>query len=129
MLSCESIFLVVDPKVSLENFEKKIFHNLFRIILELLNNIKKHAEATEITVLLRCPKTQAESKQSLIVFITDDGKGLTKDELLQMNSRKIRTTKNMHFGIRNIKLRLREIGGTIKYMSDEGEGTTVELDL
>lgn len=46
-----------------------------------------------------------------------------------MNSSKITSIKNLHFGLQNIKLRLNEIGGSIKFISEPGEGTEVEIKI
>lgn len=64
-----------------------------------------------------------------MVFISDDGDGLDSKTLEEMNSKTIASVKNMHFGLQNIKLRLNEIGGTIKFVSEKGEGTEVEIGI
>ena len=64
-----------------------------------------------------------------MVFISDDGNGIEPKLLEQMNSKKITSIKNLHFGLQNIKLRLNEIGGSIKFVSEEGEGTEVEIRI
>lgn len=46
-----------------------------------------------------------------------------------MNSKKIASLKTLHFGLQNIKLRLNEIGGSIKYFSEQGEGTEVQIRI
>ena len=62
-----------------------------------------------------------------MIYVTDDGHGLDLKTLEMMNSRKLTSIKNLHFGLQNIKLRLNEIGGSIKYISEAGEGTEVEI--
>ena len=68
-------------------------------------------------------------KHGLLVFISDDGKGIDSKLLEQMTSSKITSIKNLHFGLQNIKLRLNEIGGSIKFVSEKGEGTEVEIKI
>ena len=68
-------------------------------------------------------------KHGFLVFISDDGKGIDSKLLEQMNSSKITSIKNLHFGLQNIKLRLNEIGGSIKFVSEKGEGTEVEIKI
>ena len=64
-----------------------------------------------------------------MVFVSDDGNGLDEKILDAMNSKRVMSIKNLHFGLQNIKLRLNEIGGTIKYVSEKGEGTEVEISI
>jgi two-component system NarL family sensor kinase len=97
--------------------------------MELLANIEKHSGAGEVTVLIRGPSASDKMQQGLLIFISDDGKGLDSKLLEEMNSTKISSIKNLHFGLQNIKLRLNEIGGSIKFLSEEGEGTEVEIRI
>ena len=121
--------LVITPDADFDSLPQITFHHLFRIIMELLANIEKHSEAEEVTVLIRGPSTADKIRYGLVVFISDDGKGIDSKLLEQMNSSKITSIKNLHFGLQNIKLRLNEIGGTIKYVSEPGEGTEVEIRI
>lgn len=97
--------------------------------MELLTNIEKHSGASEVTLLIRGPSNSDKLKGGLLIFISDDGKGLDSKLLEQMNSTKITSIKNLHFGLQNIKLRLNEIGGNIKYLSEPGEGTEVQIKI
>ena len=65
----------------------------------------------------------------LVIFVTDDGNGVDEKILRAMNSKNVTSIKNQHFGLQNIKLRLNEIGGTIKYFSEKGEGTEVRMRI
>ncbi|MBR1640060.1 MAG: hypothetical protein IJ688_11805 [Treponema sp.] len=119
--------LVITEDADFDVLPQLAFHHLFRIIMELLSNIEKHSGAKEVTVLIRNPSESDRIRRGLMIFITDDGHGLDPKTLEMMNSRKITSIKNLHFGIQNIKLRLNEIGGSIKYFSESGEGTEVEI--
>lgn len=121
--------LVITPDVDFDSLPQITFHHIFRIIMELLTNIEKHARATEVTVLIRNPAASDKFAQGLVIFVSDDGKGLNAKTLEMMNSKKIESVKNMHFGLQNIKLRLKEINGTIKFLSEEGEGTEVKIGI
>lgn len=121
--------LVITTDVDFDSLPQITFHHLFRIIMELLANIEKHAEATEVTVLIRNPAASDKFSQGLVIFVSDDGKGMNAKTLEMMNSKKIGTVKNMHFGLQNIKLRLKEIDGTIKFLSEEREGTEVKIGI
>ena len=124
-----STSLVITPDANFDFLPQIAFHHLFRIIMELLSNIEKHSGASEVTLLIRNPTENEKIHQGLIIYITDDGHGLSAKSLEMMNSKKINSIKNLHFGLQNIKLRLNEIGGSIKYFSEEGEGTEVEIKI
>ena len=95
--------------------------------MELLSNIEKHSGAEEVTILIRNPLASDKIHSGLLIFISDDGRGIDAKILETMNSKKVTSIKNLHFGLQNIKLRLNEIGGSIKYVSEPGEGTEVEI--
>lgn len=119
--------LVIIPDTDFDMLPQLAFHHLFRIIMELLSNIEKHSGAEEVTILLRNASANDNIHRGLMIYVTDDGHGLDLKTLEMMNSRKLTSIKNLHFGLQNIKLRLNEIGGSIKYISEAGEGTEVEI--
>ncbi len=121
--------LVITPDADFDSLPQISFHHIFRIIVELLANIEKHSGAGEVTLLIRNPTASDKIRKGLLIFISDDGKGIDEKLLEQMNSPKIMSIKNLHFGLQNIKLRLNEIGGRIKFVSEEGEGTEVEISI
>lgn len=92
--------------------------NLYRIVQESLNNIFKHAHATEATVLLR-NETGIEEK-GLYIFITDDGKGF------DTSREDIFSSKN-HFGLTGMKKRTALIGAKLSIDSAVNEGTQVSI--
>ena len=92
--------------------------NLYRIVQESLNNIFKHAHATEATVLLR-NETGIEEK-GLYIFITDDGKGF------DTSREDIFSSKN-HFGLTGMKKRAALIGAKLSIDSAVNEGTQVSI--
>ena len=122
-----STSLVITPDADFDSLAQITFHHLFRIIMELLSNIEKHSGAEEVTVLIRNPLASDKIHSGLLIFISDDGRGIDAKILETMNSKKVTSIKNLHFGLQNIKLRLNEIGGSIKYVSEPGEGTEVEI--
>ncbi len=92
--------------------------NLYRIVQESLNNIFKHAHATEATVLLR-NETGIEEK-GLYIFVTDDGKGF------DTSREDIFSSKN-HFGLTGMKKRTALIGAKLSIDSAVNEGTQVSI--
>ncbi|HMJ69661.1 MAG TPA: ATP-binding protein [Cyclobacteriaceae bacterium] len=86
---------------------------LFRIVQELLNNIIKHANATE--VIIQCVRDQ--SRLSLIV--EDNGQGFnTADAEAQT-----------HAGIATVKNRVDYLKGSMTIDSQKNVGTTVMMDF
>ncbi len=94
--------------------------NLYRIVQESLINIRKHADATEVTVLLR--NENGEEPEGLYIFISDDGKGFNVSEV--SNSR---GSDGSHFGIVGMKERSEFIGAKIDFDSHPGEGTQISI--
>lgn len=94
--------------------------NLYRIIQEALINIRKHAEATEVTVLLR--NANGDEPEGLYIFISDDGKGFDVAEFA-----KSRGTDGSHFGIVGMKERSDFIGAKLDIDSHPDEGTQISI--
>jgi PAS domain S-box-containing protein len=83
--------------------------NVFRIVQEELNNILKHAHATEISIGL------SQNKKSIILSIIDNGIGF--------DTRK----KRKGIGIANIKSRAASYQGTADFISQAGEGCVLTV--
>lgn len=84
----------------------------FRVIQEILNNVIKHAEASEIILSVN----QSRSAQSLT--IEDNGKGFDTTEM-----------KNTGIGLKNIKDRVQMIGGQLDIHSEINKGTQIKISL
>ncbi len=84
---------------------------IYRIIQEVLNNILKHAKATEIFINLK----STQNKNHII--IRDNGKGFEKSI--------INTSEGI--GLKNIMARAKLIGATLNVSSAQGCGTTIEI--
>lgn len=87
---------------------------ILRIAQESLANIRKHAQAHTVRLLLTC---RADSTLSLLV--EDDGVGFE-------NSAKS-GRPGEHIGLSIMEERARRLGGKLRIESDPGEGTRVEL--
>lgn len=90
--------------------------NLFRIMQEVMNNIVKHAQASQVTTQLLV------SEGNLNVVIEDDGVGF------ELGS----TRSNGRFsgnGLKNIQLRVEALNGTMQLDSTPGCGTTIVIDV
>jgi len=88
--------------------------NAYRIVQEALTNIKKHANAYIVRVLL-----QHDDQGNIRILIENDGKGF--------DQRKIHSSEGDHLGLTIMRERARHLGGELKIESEPDEGTRVEL--
>lgn len=88
---------------------------VFRIVQELLNNIVKHAEASEIKA------SMDYQQQQLIITIADNGKGF--------DTATAHSTANNGLGLRNMQSRMTLINGFINIKSISGRGTQATIEL
>ncbi len=98
--------------------DAELRYNLFLALKEVLNNIVKHAQATEVWLRLRLAPGR------LTLAIEDNGRGLRAPagaagaERLSSGS-----------GLGNLEKRLAAVGGRCEIHSDAGRGTRVELTV
>jgi signal transduction histidine kinase len=85
--------------------------NLFLIFKEAINNAAKYSNALQLKISL------VQTHQHLHLTVSDNGKGF--DET------KVRTGN----GLRNLRERATEVGGTLNIKSELGKGTEVELRM
>ncbi len=99
--------------------------NIFRIIQEALNNVEKHAEATNVSVIITNNQDSKGEQvhKFLKIFITDNGKGFDS-RIFQDN-----TFSYGHFGLYNMKERAKDSGAEIEIISEKGEGTEIKLEV
>jgi signal transduction histidine kinase len=98
-LSFSDNFPRLSPKTEFE---------LYSICLELINNILKHAQATQASI-----KFEVESEKVRLI-LSDNGKGLSENGS---------TGK----GLRNIAERVKSLGGTWEVKSEDGLGVVNEI--
>ena len=85
-------------------------HNVFLAVKEALNNVVRHAQASNVRVTLRLEGTV------LSIVVQDDGRGFNEESQ--------RPSGN---GLRNMQQRLESIGGRVEVESGSGIGTTVRF--
>ncbi len=99
-------------------FQEDLRINFYRIVQEALNNIMKHAHATELSVQI------VRDGERVVLSIRDNGKGFTPEA---------RPVQAGHggFGLTGMAERASLLGGTLKMRSEPGSGTvmTVEIPL
>ena len=107
-IACRFDIPVALPAIVLEGRSR---HGLLLAVKETLNNIERHAQATEVEFRLTCSGGRLE------IIITDNGKGFDT---------KSRRAGN---GLKNLPLRLSKLGGGYLIESSPGKGTTVIIAL
>jgi len=97
---------------------KTIILAVFRIVQECLSNIRKHAQAKNVTVTIEfAPK-------SVLLRIRDDGKGFEPERLNE-----VRMNTNGGFGLFGMRERIDMLDGTMEFDTAPGKGTTVRVML
>jgi len=86
---------------------------LYRLLQELLSNIRKHAKATQVTIQL------IHHENELTILVEDDGIGFKYAEQLE----------NGGLGLKNINSRVQYLDGTIDWDSEINRGTTVTVRI
>jgi len=87
-------------------------HQMFLAVKEGLHNVLKHASAASVDVSVRMPEG------GLCVELVDDGKGFDPDSA---------GTKGD--GLRNMRERMKAVGGTLALESRPGGGTRLVFEM
>jgi len=86
---------------------------LYRITQEVLNNMLKHAEASDIKISLE------RNMNDLVMTLADNGKGFDTASIEESTG----------LGWRNIRSRVELVGGRLEVYSSKAEGTTVRVTV
>lgn len=127
--------IVAEDSVDFSVWSDEELMNIYRIVQEAFQNIKKHAGAGEVTVLFKqIPRDVSQSKTAakeshLKFIITDDGSGMSREMVNQINDGLFDKTESFHFGIRNIVERVQLLGGTVTYRSEIDCGTQITVEI
>ena len=92
-------------------FEGRIRHDLFLAVKETLNNVVRHAQASEVEFGL------VVATETLEISIADNGKGFNAIAATDGN------------GLKNLRDRLAKLGGSCVIESQLGKGTIVKIRL
>jgi PAS domain S-box-containing protein len=96
--------------------DRKVEMGLFRIIQEALNNVAKHARASQVTV------TEEVQDDRVCLTIADNGIGFEPTQLGQPEGRH-------RWGLMNMNERALAAGGTCRIDSQPGQGTRVIVEV
>ncbi|HEV2692088.1 MAG TPA: two-component regulator propeller domain-containing protein [Verrucomicrobiae bacterium] len=94
-------------------------YNLFLALKEALNNLVKHARATEVWLRLRV------EEKSFTLSVEDNGQGLAAGTAAAAESGRISSGS----GLTNLEKRLAAVGGRCEIVSGPGKGTQVRMTL
>ena len=89
----------------------EVRHNLFLVTKESLNNIVRHAQATEVSLMILV------ANESISVVIEDNGRGFNEE-----------ARRDEANGLGNMRQRMMEIGGEFQIKTTPGAGTRVSLN-
>lgn len=91
--------------------------NLFRLIQEALNNIKRHADASRVTIRL------VASSPDIVIRIKDNGKGFDLDD------RGRQAFKGKRMGLQSMVERVHLLQGTMNVQSSPGKGNYILIEI
>lgn len=97
--------------ISHVNIHPDVKRNLFLVIKESLNNILKHAQATQVHIKFQCNETH------YAFTITDNGKGIDPASQSAFGN-----------GLINMKNRMQAVSGTFQLVSEKNTGTEIQLE-
>ncbi len=92
-------------------------YELFCIVREALENVERHAGATQVQVLLR------DMAPDVVLSVVDDGVGMGGEG----DARSLQT--NGHYGLIGMAERGERIGATVRIAGELGAGTTITVRL
>ena len=107
-IACRFDIPVAFPSIVLGG---QLRHGLLLAVKETLNNVERHAQATEVEFRM------AFSEDQLKIVISDNGKGFDTK------------TKHRGNGLKNLPIRLSKLGGQYSIESSMGKGTIVTIGL
>lgn len=107
----------IDFQVEIEEnlcLSETVEEHVFRIIQEAFSNILRHSEASSVHLSIR------NLRNELFIHIRDNGKGfeVTKDK-----------DKKTSYGLKTMRERCEELGGTFQIKSKSGEGTYIDMRI
>jgi signal transduction histidine kinase/ligand-binding sensor domain-containing protein len=98
--------------------DAELRYNLFLALKETLNNVVKHAQASEVWLRARF------EDERLSLIVEDNGRGVDAEPLRESGDR-----LSSGRGMSNLEKRLATVGGTCQVQSAPGQGTRIELSV
>lgn len=95
-----------------ERLDERIETMLYRVIQEVMNNIIRHSEATNVNIEL------IQHEDELVLLVEDNGKGFDTS-----------VVENQGIGLKNITTRVKYLNGNVNFDSRIGKGTSVIVEV
>ena len=109
----DKLKISVEAKGLDERLENNMETVLYRVIQESVNNVIKHAQATELDIVLLC------DAEEITVSIEDNGKGFDMKDVLSFTG----------IGLKNMASRIEFLKGSFEVSSKQGKGTLVAIHI
>ncbi len=109
------IHIKILSNLSDKRYEPAIEITLYRVLLELINNTLKHASASNISIDF------SQTEKSIFIVYADDG--------IEFNVEKTMNDPKKGLGLNNSISRIKSIAGKCEYISSEGKGTKVKIEV
>ena len=105
----------VDYRVEIKQIPYRVYKMILKILQEALSNIQKHAQANKVSIHVM------NSKRHMILSVEDNGIGFGP-EIIDENGAE-------HFGLQNLRERVRILKGKFKIDSKSGSGTKIMVKI
>ncbi len=102
-----------DAAVEHIELDREVSTAVFRIFQETLTNVARHADATRVEIKLN------RSNGNLVLEVTDNGKGITKQDIAGKKS----------LGLLGMRERAHIVGGEVTLRGARNKGTTVIVEV
>ena len=105
---------------SMQNLKEEFQAEIFRVMQEVLSNIARHANASEVQVRI------TDVADELRILVSDNGRGFHA-ESFDSESVDLANDSHKHWGLQNIRERVKNMHGTVDFIHDGG--TTVAVSI
>jgi PAS domain S-box-containing protein len=116
-LRAEGLEISLEESLGEERLPPEVETTLFRVAQEALTNIRKHAQASRVRVVLDRPGNAVR------LLVRDDGRGF------RPNGATKRSGPGEKVGLSGMRERVSLLGGRFELRSESGAGTTVEAEF
>lgn len=89
---------------------------MFRLVQEALNNVHKHANASEITIKVEF------AKEGILLQVSDNGRGFDYEAVRESG-------RGAHFGLLGMRERVDLLRGKMEISSSPGKGTKISFSI
>ncbi len=99
----------IDKSIPWDNIKDETKIHLYRIFQEIINNIIKHANATDVAIVINL------KEENIAILVLDNGIGFSIKK------------KSKGIGLKNIFSRVKKVNGSINILSNKKNGTKITI--